>query len=865
MFSKINSELSKHAKGFQIVLGLMIVVPFVFMVPDADIFGPGYQDTTPKTVGTISGKDISWEEYEKEVKLFISTQSMTNYNFIGLLRQGPEVLYNEGLRPAVLDYMARWKEVKKQIDSGKLEAAVKRKDIKELVEGKFATTLQIAKMMTRNQFQLDAKQTIELLRVNFGIGGGLFDEAMDRVILTDRFETQLKEKVEVKEEDVLARIKKDEKVFNVRTAEINADTYKNEPLNEYYEKNKDKFFDKEAVKASLIVFDPQQYKADILKTDLTKEVEKAFADEKKTNDQAEKNAAQIKERLKDRIAQNKAKEKAKQMATLIESNLKAKVKKESKTEDILKIFTSLATASKLNIQESSYHNNKNVETGDHPINAKVTEAILSLSSDNPIKLLDDQSKIYLFVFNSKGYYQPIEKVRSDLLAAVYKDKASTYYNNNIEDFKLQHRVTAGYITIYGGLFQSEVTVSAEEAKKVYESDASYQTPQRKLLQFAYELKADAKDEDKKAAVKAIEDFTKTNAGKSEVELLKLDLGKDSKIKLTNLSWVKENDLRTGTDKEIVTEAFKTKDGQFTKAFERDKFVATVFVAGNRAFTPYEEVQQRITGSLRTQLLKDITTKKADELHRKLSTLKEPTKEKVAAAISEFSEKYNITTRKVEDLPAAETLNNQFAQQMVDSIAKRNGITPTLVLDLTSLSNDRLFTRVRSMPNLSKVIGYLVEDKPAAYEPLEKAEDTIFERLNNSDAQKIASEKVIEIKKELEESVKKEEDFKAAMSKYGFKEAKDVKFKEADPTILKVLEEDPKAKEFGTNTDPSGSVTTIVYVADVKEVSEEDINKVKAEVEKTVRTEKQNEALTEFWTEALKTYDVKAVTSTAKES
>ncbi|MCM8530814.1 MAG: hypothetical protein NE330_06615, partial [Lentisphaeraceae bacterium] len=164
MFSKINSELSKHAKVFQIVLGLMIVVPFVFMVPDTDIFGPGYQDKTPSTVGTISGKDVSWEDYQKEVKLFISTQSMTNYNFIGLLQQGPEVLYNEGLRSPVLDYMARWQEVKSQIDSGKLDSKVNRSDIKALLEGKFSTTLQIAKMMTRNQFQLDAKSTIELLR-----------------------------------------------------------------------------------------------------------------------------------------------------------------------------------------------------------------------------------------------------------------------------------------------------------------------------------------------------------------------------------------------------------------------------------------------------------------------------------------------------------------------------------------------------------------------------------------------------------------------------------------------------------------------------------------------------------------------------
>ena len=430
------------------------------------------------------------------------------------------------------------------------------------------------------------------------------------------------------------------------------------------------------------MFDPQKYKAEILKTDLTKEIEKAFAEEKKTNDKAQENAKSIKESLKDRIAQDKAKEKAKSTATLIESNLKAKIKPEMKTEAILTAFNNLAKASKLTVQESNFHNKQNVEKNDHPINAKVTEAILSLSEKNPVKLLDDQSKYYVLVYNAKGYYQPIEKVRTQLLEAVYKDKAADYYKDNLNDFKQEQRLSTAYIRIFGGLFNSQVSISDEDAKKVYDADSSYQNAQKKLLQFTYDLKEDAKEEDKKAAVATIEAFVKENASKKAEELQKIDLGKDSKIKRVPLSWVAENDLRTGTDNEIVSEAFKTEDAKFTKIFERDKFAAVVFVEASRESTPFDEVKVMIKGSLRTNKLKEITNKKADEIVRKLQNAKKGDKEAVTKIIDEVAKELKITPNKLADLPTYQVLSNPQLAQYAQFLARQNGISPSFLLDLT---------------------------------------------------------------------------------------------------------------------------------------------------------------------------------------
>ena len=95
MFSKINSEFHKHAKGFQIVLGLMIVIPFVFMIPDTDILGPGYSDGAPESVGTINGKSIDWETYQAEAKSFLITQSIQQGAIMNVLQNSNNILSNE--------------------------------------------------------------------------------------------------------------------------------------------------------------------------------------------------------------------------------------------------------------------------------------------------------------------------------------------------------------------------------------------------------------------------------------------------------------------------------------------------------------------------------------------------------------------------------------------------------------------------------------------------------------------------------------------------------------------------------------------------------------------------------------------------
>ena len=166
--------------------------------------------------------------------------------------------------------------------------------------------------------------------------------------------------------------------------------------------------------------------------------------------------------------------------------------------------------------------------------------------------------------------------------------------------------------------------------------------------------------------------------------------------------------------------------------------------------------------------------------------------------------------------------------------------------------------------MSKVIGYLIEDKPAGFQTLEEVTETVYDRLNDGDAEKIAADKAVALKEELENSVDKPEEFKTLMSKNGFKEAKDVKFKDADPTILKILEEDPKANQFGSNPAPNGRVTTLAFIESVKEVAEENITKVKAEYEKKIREESERKEIADFWTNAMKKYDIKTVQS-SKES
>jgi hypothetical protein len=164
-----------------------------------------------------------------------------------------------------------------------------------------------------------------------------------------------------------------------------------------------------------------------------------------------------------------------------------------------------------------------------------------------------------------------------------------------------------------------------------------------------------------------------------------------------------------------------------------------------------------------------------------------------------------------------------------------------------------------------VIGYLVQDKPEGYQPLEDVTDVVYSRLNSADAQKIASEKAIETKQDLEKALAKPEELKNLMSKSGFNEAKEVKFKEADTTLAKVLAEDPKANEFGSSADQNGQKTTLVFIESIKEVSEEDVAKVKAEYEKKVRGEVESKKLQDFWADTIKKYEVKAVQTAAKES
>ena len=218
MFSKINGEFTKHAKGFQILLGLMIVVPFVIMVPNTDVFGPGYVDESKSIVGAINNEDIIFSDYEVEARRFLLTQSFTdvqNGTVLSVLQNYRNIIRNESLVPEVLNYIARNRELEAQNAANKFSTeSVSRKEIKEVVNG-LSNALHVLKVraqQSNNSFELTVKETLELLRKNLQIGGEEIDLVIERIVMAKRFDEYLKKKVAVKDEDVIARIKKEERL-----------------------------------------------------------------------------------------------------------------------------------------------------------------------------------------------------------------------------------------------------------------------------------------------------------------------------------------------------------------------------------------------------------------------------------------------------------------------------------------------------------------------------------------------------------------------------------------------------------------------------------------------------------------------------
>ena len=74
-----------------------------------------------------------------------------------------------------------------------------------------------------------------------------------------------------------AEIKKQERVYSIREGNFNSPDFADEPLKEYYEKNKEKFFRKEAIKASMVQVDYSKFKEQLSKLNVTPELTKFIA------------------------------------------------------------------------------------------------------------------------------------------------------------------------------------------------------------------------------------------------------------------------------------------------------------------------------------------------------------------------------------------------------------------------------------------------------------------------------------------------------------------------------------------------------------------------------------------------------------
>ena len=160
----------------------------------------------------------------------------------------------------------------------------------------------------------------------------------------------------------------------------------------------------------------------------------------------------------------------------------------------------------------------------------------------------------------------------------------------------------------------------------------------------------------------------------------------------------------------------------------------------------------------------------------------------------------------------------------------------------------------------KVIAYIKEVHPEGYRPKDDpdVERIIFGRLNTADAESLAEKKAKEVKAELD-AEKDAKKLAELLGKNNFKEAAEVKEKDAEQIIQEALKDNPKAGSIVSNFQKSSNI--IVFVESVKEVSEEDIAKLRPEHEKALTEEIQNKKLKEFWEGIEKKTEIKIVQNT----
>lgn len=862
MFSKLNQEFASHQKGFQILLGIVIIVPFVMMIPGVDPFGGGGAKK-PAYVGTIAGNDVDWDSYEAEAKNLLILNAIEGQ---GLPSNYGDALMNTGFQGDVLRYMAQKKIIKSQIDNGLIKDAVTKED-----KQKFVNQVEsFVKMRSRSPFYKVADQ-IETIRVRLRVGGAQIDEVIKYAILGGKINEALKASVEVSEETLTAEIKKQEKTYRIHEASYSSMDFMNEPLKEYYEKNKEKFFRKDAIKASLVQIDFNKFEEAYSKLNVKPELDKFVSDAlnaAKSTDakiiEATKKAAEEDFKLK------KLKELANAKAEQIQSAFSRSVKAVKDSSKFAETIKTIAKQSDYSVQDSVYVEPAEVKDGKYYINKELSEKILELSVEKPVIIHEGFRSVYVIVFNDKGTHAELSSVRNELLKGVYDADANNYYVTNKETFKRERSMRVGLAQFSANMFVAEAKVSDEEVKAAYEKVAKYKKAQRKLIQFVISIDKTATEEQKKESEEKLKAFVALKKGNSAIEIENMILKPEEKIVKSTLDWQVQNSSMAGANTKVLDAAFKTEVGQFTEIIKDEGSYAVLYVAAKRDNTPFEEVKGDIKSQMELDRSTDIAREKAAEFHAMLESVNPKTIASINEAVSAYEKSNAVNVRYLENI---RELDQRFLNQpgFAQYVAQMHEVPVDYFFKLSRLNENKLFTIARSIQNprlehSSRVVGFVKEIIAEHYADIdaEETKQEIYDKLNDNKTKELAAAHAVKVKQELEKLVEDKEAFKAKLTEYEFKKAADIKFKNAKPAVKAILETADKAGFIGSDS-PENGANTVVYVESITEISEEDLKKFKDEHEKNLKTKLGNEKIQKFWETESKKFTVKVPEAVAAES
>jgi len=874
MFSKINQEFAHHAKAFQFVLFAIIIVPFIFILPNANFSAPGGAPENPDVVGTINGQEVSWEVYEEEAINYLISSSMkfdfqrTKPSLFAVLQYGRSVINSPNLYSQVMSYKVRWEEVQK---AGFDPKEISSSDIRDYITTNLGQNLQFMAMIQRTKQTITAQQALKGLRNALAISGKRIDDAVKREITIERFEADLKKKAKVSDAELATFIKDQERSYKYRSLLIEPKDYENAPLKKHYEANKDKYRDDNAVNAHLVTLYKEKYEAKVAKMDLTAEVEKLYNEDTKAN-KTPATTDSIKAAIKSKLIVKKAQEMAAKDAKKLYDSFAKQVAVKPEADVLLKTFKKLAALQELTVEESGFQTeaNLNVPTSDK----EFVKAVIGLSSEKPAAMVKGRNNTYVLLFKTKGYFKPISAVRSELLESFYNENAQKYYDTNKANYKTPHLLNTGLVSFFGGMFikAAEESLKGKLDDKVtekYKSTPEYHTAQRKLILFKKTIKAGATSEEKKAAEKVLQDFITSLNGKSAAEVSSAIVPIKSGIVIQPQGWSSDNSFGA----EMKKEAFTIDKGKFTKISTQTTHTSALYVSDTRAKTPQAEVDPQLRSSIKARKSEELANEAAKKFYEFLKTLKDPTPESIKKSVDEYlaTNKIAITAYKeIKDIRAYDSSNTdpryqQFQQQSAQRLAQANQIDPSLAAELVQLNTGNLFTRVRTQTqNPRKVVAFLVKDILPATNPFEKVKSSIYATLNSEDAETEASKEATNIKLELEKSLADSKALNNLLGKYNFKEAVTEKFKALKPEVSPLLKE--VVKNNVLNSSSEGSTNRIVYVETITEVSKEEIAKVTKEHKDALTKKAEEKEVTDFWSKVEKANVIKATKpEVAKES